>query len=75
MGGWKVPAGTEAGLRGVLKLEYYFADWENGTLNPLAINCLRKFDIYDNLSWGVRTLDGADQMASEWKYILVRRLA
>ena len=25
--------------------------------------------------WGARTLDGADQLASEWKYIPIRRLA
>lgn len=74
-GVWKAPAGTEAGLRGVQKLEYDLTDKENGTLNPLAINCLRNFDIYGNLSWGARTLDGADQMVSEWKYIPVRRLA
>ena len=74
-GVWKAPAGTEAGLRGVQKLEYYLTDGENGTLNPLGVNCLRNFDVYGNLSWGARTLDGADQMASEWKYIPVRRLA
>ncbi|MGH8309744.1 MAG: phage tail sheath C-terminal domain-containing protein, partial [Steroidobacteraceae bacterium] len=27
------------------------------------------------VSWGARTLDGADQIASEWKYIPVRRTA
>jgi hypothetical protein len=31
--------------------------------------------VYGNISWGARTLDGADQMASEWKYIPVRRTA
>ena len=74
-GVWKAPAGTEAVLRGVQKLEYNLTDGENGTLNPLAINCLRNFDVYGNLSWGARTLDGADQMGSQWKYIPVRRLA
>lgn len=74
-GVWKAPSGTEASLRGVQKLEYLLTDMENGTLNPLAINCLRKFDIYGNVCWGTRTLDGADQMASEWKYIPIRRLA
>lgn len=74
-GVWKAPAGTEASLRGVQKLEYVLTDMENGTLNPLGINCLRRFDIYGNVCWGGRTLHGADQMASEWKYIPVRRLA
>ena len=37
---WKAPAGTEATLSGVQKLEYKLTDRENGVLNPLAINCL-----------------------------------
>ncbi len=74
-GVWKAPAGTEAGLRGVQKLEYKLTDAQNGVLNPLAINCLRNFPVFGNVSWGARTLDGADQRASEWKYIPVRRTA
>ncbi len=74
-GVWKAPAGTDATLRGVQKLEYLLTDPENGTLNPLAINCLRSMPVYGNICWGARTLDGADQKASEWKYIPVRRLA
>lgn len=74
-GVWKAPAGTEASLRGVQKLEYKLTDAENGVLNPLGINCLRTFPVFGNVSWGARTLDGADQLASEWKYIPVRRLA
>jgi phage tail sheath protein FI len=72
---WKAPAGIEATLRGVQRLEYKLNDPENGVLNPLAINCLRTFPVYGNVSWGARTLVGADQLASEWKYIPVRRLA
>ena len=74
-GVWKAPAGTEACLRGVQKFSYLLTDMENGTLNPLGINCLRKFDVYGTVCWGARTLDGADQIASEWKYIPIRRLA
>lgn len=74
-GVWKAPAGTEATLRNVQKLDYSLTDPENGTLNPLGINCLRNFRIYGNVSWGARTLMGSDQQASEWKYIPVRRLA
>ena len=50
-------------------------DLENGGLNPLGINVLRNFPVFGNISWGARTLDGADQQASEWKYIPVRRTA
>lgn len=74
-GVWKAPAGIEAALRNVSDLDYKLTDPENGQLNPLGLNCLRNFDIYGNVCWGSRTLVGADQQASEWKYIPVRRIA
>src|SRR6266568_362234 len=74
-GVWKAPAGTEATLAGVQKIEYKLTDPENGVLNPLAINCLRNFPIFGTVCWGARTLNGADQMADDYKYIPVRRLA
>jgi hypothetical protein len=74
-GVWKAPAGTEATLTGVQSLEYQLTDPENGVLNPIAINCLRNFPIYGPVCWGARTLFGADQMADDYKYIPVRRLA
>ena len=73
-GVWKAPAGTEATLTGAA-LAVTLTDAENGTLNPLGLNVLRNFPIFGNVSWGARTLDGADQQASEWKYIPVRRFA
>ncbi len=73
-GVWKAPAGTEADLRNATPT-YKLGDGENGGLNPLGINTVRTFPVYGNVSWGARTLDGADQRASEWKYIPVRRLA
>jgi uncharacterized protein len=74
-GVWKAPAGTEATLRNVAELDDLLSDQENGTLNPLGINCLRSFPVYGNVCWGARTLEGADTQASEWKYVPVRRLA
>ena len=74
-GVWKAPAGTDARLRGVQQLVYVLTDRENGALNPLGVNCLRNFPVFSNIAWGARTLDGADQQASDWKYIPVRRLA
>ena len=50
-------------------------DDENGMLNPLGINCLRSFPIIGRIVWGSRTLRGADQLADEYKYVPVRRLA
>jgi hypothetical protein len=74
-GVWKSPAGVDAALRGVMQLTYQMTDAENGTLNQLGLNCLRTLPIYGNVCWGARTLYGADQRASEWKYIAVRRIA
>jgi phage tail sheath protein FI len=73
-GVWKAPAGTDAALRNVQALEYNLTDPENGTLNPLAINCLRNFPVYGHVCWGARTLKGADQIADEYKYVPIRRL-
>ncbi len=72
-GVWKAPAGTDARLRNVESLTYVMTDLENGTLNPLGVNCLRNFPIFSNICWGARTLEGADALASDWKYLPVRR--
>jgi phage tail sheath protein FI len=72
-GVWKTPAGIEATLAGVTDLAVKLTDAQNGVLNPLGINCLRSFPIYGNIAWGGRTLEGADAMASDWKYLAVRR--
>ena len=74
-GVWKAPAGTTATLTNVAGLTFTMTDAENGVLNPLAINGLRVLATYGNVCWGARTLAGADQLASDWKYIPVRRLA
>ncbi len=74
-GVWKAPAGIEADVRGVRSFDYKLTDAENGTLNQLGINCLRGFPIYGRVAWGARTLEGADSLASQWKYIPVRRVA
>jgi phage tail sheath protein FI len=74
-GVWRAPAGPEAVLRNVTELERVVTDQENRTLDQLAINCLRNFQAYGNVSWGARTLAARDQQTSEWKYVPVRRLA
>lgn len=75
-GVWKAPAGIEARLQGVADLALAdVSDADNGELNRNGINCLRHFAAHGNVVWGARTLDGADEFASEWKYVPVRRLA
>lgn len=74
-GVWKAPAGQEASLAGVPALSVSLTDAENGQLNPLGVNCIRAFPLVGRVVWGARTLEGADQLASEWKYVPVRRTA
>jgi len=74
-GVWRPPAGIEATLKGVSGPALKLSDSQNGALNALGINCLRTFARSGPVVWGARTLAGADQAASEWKYIPVRRLA
>ena len=71
---WKAPAGIEADLRGILDVEVNLTDLENGVLNKLGVNCLRKFPS-GIVNWGARTMSGSDSDTSEWKYISIRRLA
>lgn len=72
---WKAPAGQEATILGAVALSVPLTDAENGELNPLGINCLRAFPVIGRVVWGARTLEGADRLASEWKYLSVRRTA
>jgi len=74
-GVWKAPAGQETALTGVQGLAVQLTDPENGQLNPLGLNCLRSFPVIGRVIWGARTLQGADQLESQWKYIPVRRTA
>ncbi|SPE40611.1 Phage tail sheath protein [Candidatus Sulfopaludibacter sp. SbA3] len=74
-GVWKAPAGTEATLIGVSGVSVALNDQENGILNPVAVNCIRNFSVYGTVVWGARTVEGNDEIGSDWKYIPVRRLA
>ena len=74
-GVWKAPAGLEARLTGVTALSVPLTDAECGQLNPLGINCLRAMPAAGRVVWGARTLEGNDRLASEWKYVPVRRTA
>jgi phage tail sheath protein FI len=74
-GVWKAPAGLDAALNGIAGFDAALNDQENGGLNPRGINVLRSFPVYGNVVWGARTMRGADQLADEYKYVPVRRLA
>jgi Bacteriophage tail sheath protein len=74
-GVWKAPAGLDARIVGIQQLKFRLTDGENGRLNPHAVNCLRTFPASGSVVWGARTLVGDDRVASEWKYVPVRRTA
>ena len=74
-GVWKAPAGLDATLLGVAELSVSLSAAESGLLNPLGVNCLRMMPAAGPVVWGSRTGEGADGVASEWKYVPVRRTA
>ncbi len=74
-GVWKAPAGTEATIRGANIAGSPLTEADSGALNPLGINALRSLPVFGNVVWGARTGEGANQRASEWKYVPVRRTA
>lgn len=74
-GVWKAPAGLDAKVVGARGGSITLTDSDSGLLNPLGINCLRTFPLVGTVVWGSRTAEGADRLASEWKYLPVRRLA
>jgi Bacteriophage tail sheath protein len=74
-GVWKAPAGTATGLIGATGVAVPLNDAQNGTLNPLGVNCIRNFSAYGTVIWGARTTQGNDEIGSQWKYVPIRRLA
>lgn len=70
-GVWKAPAGTEAGLAGVISLADQVSDIKQDLLNPHGVNVIRRIPGAGIVSWGARTL----ATNPEWKYIPVRRTA
>lgn len=69
-GVYKAPANEVP--RGVIGLAYDVNFREQELLNPLGINCIRKFPNRGIRIWGARTLVEPDK--TEWRYISVRRL-
>jgi phage tail sheath protein FI len=70
-GVWKAPAGTEATIFGIARLENTLFDVHQDELNPLGINVVRPIPGAGTVVWGSRTL----VPASEWRYVPVRRTA
>ena len=60
-------------VMGALGLHYRVSKPLQGSLNPLAVNCIREFNGTIKV-WGGRTLASDPNGDPEWKYINVRRL-
>jgi phage tail sheath protein FI len=73
-GVWKAPAGLEASISGVVPT-VGMTDKQQAGLNKAGINCMRVKPGAGTVQWGARTLAGSDTLASEWKYVPVRRTA
>lgn len=67
-GVWKAPANEV--VRGALSVETDMTKAEQGTLNPIGVNCIRPFGTQGIRIWGARTLSSN----TDWTYINVRRL-
>lgn len=81
VGVWRAPAGIEAAMQGALGLSLggsvspgTLSDADSEKLNGAAVNSLRNFPVYGTVVWGARTSKGEDVLASDWKYVPVRRL-
>ncbi|CZF82678.1 phage tail sheath C-terminal domain-containing protein [Grimontia marina] len=72
---WTAAAGITASLRNVISFNHNLTNNEIGLLNPIGLNCLRNGGVSGNIVWGARTLRGANELASEWTYVPVRRTA
>lgn len=70
-GVWKAPAGLEATVPGALALQQDLVDADQDLLNPIGLNCIRRFPNAGIVSWGARTLSSDP----EWRYVPVRRTA
>jgi phage tail sheath protein FI len=78
-GVWKAPAGQETTILGTTGVVSggEMSDLRQGTLNEVAINCLRNFSGIGTVVFGARTLVGANANTSQqqWRYVPVRRMA
>ena len=73
-GVWKAPAGNDASVAGALP-SVKLTNLEHGRLNQRGLNAMRAFPNIGTVNFGARTLAGSDALASEWKYVPVRRTA
>jgi phage tail sheath protein FI len=74
-GVWTAPAGSDATILGATGLERDLSPGERSTLTSLGVNVLRALPSDGLVAWSARTLQGADGLSTDWKYLPVRRFA
>lgn len=74
-GVWKAPAGSEATLSGMEGTSLAPTETQLAELAAVGLNAVRSLPGRGLLVWGARTLAGHNALASDWKYVPVRRLA
>ncbi|MEV0293896.1 phage tail sheath subtilisin-like domain-containing protein [Nocardia sp. NPDC050710] len=70
-GVWKAPAGVEASLNGVVGLATELTDMQQGNLNPIGVDVIRRFAGSGVVVFGARTITSDPA----WRYVPVRRTA
>ncbi|MGK8558168.1 phage tail sheath family protein [Nocardia gipuzkoensis] len=70
-GVWKAPAGVEASLNGVVGLATELTDVQQGNLNPIGVDVIRRLPGSGVVVFGARTISSDP----EWRYVPVRRTA
>jgi uncharacterized protein len=73
-GVWKAPAGLSALIGGASGLSIGLSGTDRQALNSQGINALRDVQDVGTVMWGARTLNGADVIGSDYKYVPIRRL-
>jgi phage tail sheath protein FI len=66
-GVWKAPANVV--VQNITGLKTYIVKGEQDILNPVGVNCIRRFDMLGTRVWGARTISSDDSL----KYVNVRR--
>ena len=72
--GLESPRRRRRRLNGIQGLQVNLNDGDNGQLNPLGINCLRNCRTYGNVA-SKPNFTQLDQLADDYQYVPVRRLA
>jgi phage tail sheath protein FI len=73
-GVWRAPAGTDAILLGVQDVAVKLREADVSALEACGVNVIREEPSLGLILWGARTIQWADDVASEFKYVPVRRL-